>query len=135
MAINGSHVGSFDQELTIQSPVKGYDSVTNEETLTWATWATVWGHKLIPPVAKEKFEGDQAVDVTAYKFMIRYVSGVTAQMRLLNGTEINYITGIDSIDRNRTLIVTTEYRDNDTDQGTVDVIGTDITFQDEGIPL
>lgn len=135
MAITGGSIGTMDQEIIVQTPVKVYNAVTNEQTKTWGTFATIWGQKLIPPAAREKFEGDQAVDLTTYRFRIRYLEGLTAQMRFVVGTEINYITGIDANDRNRFLIVTTEYRDNDVDQGTVDVIGTDITFQDEGITL
>lgn len=139
--IRGGNIGAMDVYLTLQTPVKTYDSVTNEQLKdSWATVDTLWAEKLNPPPSHEKFEGNQTVDIGAYKFRIRYYPGITTQMRFMRTVdgdpEYNYITGIDEMDRSTFQIVTTERRDNSSD-GTVvtDVLGTSITFQDEGITL
>jgi len=135
--IRGGNIGAMDVLLTIQQPVKTYDSLTNEQLKdSWATYTTVWAERMFPPVSGEKFEGDQPVNIGTYKFRMRYIAGVTTQMRLKRGTEYNYITKIDEGDRSTFLLVTTERRENANDGTTVtNVLGTTIIFQDEGVTL
>ena len=137
MAIRGGNIGAMDVLLTIQQPIKTYDSLTNEQLRsTWADVTTVWAERLFPPVSGEKIESDQQVNIGTYKFRMRYVTGLTTQMRLKRGTEYNYIVKIDEGDRATFLLVTTERRENANDGTTVtDVLGTSITFQDEGVIL
>lgn len=111
--IRGGNIGAMDTELVIQYPTKTRDSVTNEQLEnTWTDFATVWGEKIKDPQSREKFEGDQAVSIQTYSFRIRYLSGLTEEMRVKRGTEINYINGIEELDRQKFLIVRTEKRDN-----------------------
>ncbi len=111
--IRGGNIGTMDTFLTIQQPVKTSYPSNNEQIETWADLATCWAEKIVNPKSVEGFEGDQQVAKKKYYFRIRYRSDINEQMRVVRGTEINYIMGIEELDRKKFLILTTEKRDND----------------------
>ncbi len=111
--IRGGNTGAMDTFLTIQQEVKSQDPLTNEQIVTWTDLGTCWAEKIVNPKSMEGFEGDQQVAKKNYFFRIRYREDLTEQMRVVRGTEINYIKGIQELDRKKFLIVTTEKRDND----------------------
>lgn len=111
--IRGGNIGAMDVLLLIESPVKTYSTVTNEQIKSWASFGSAWAEKLIDPKSSEGFEGDQQVARKVYVFRIRYQAGITEEMRVVRGSEISYIRGIEEVDRQEFLLLTTEKRDND----------------------
>lgn len=110
MRLNGINIADLDKRFIIETPSYSNNAVTNERVKTWTTYATVWG-KWVTNSA-EKFEADQSVAVNENKILIRWLSGLTETMRINDGGVYHYIKGIDMNDRNITMLIKTEKRDN-----------------------
>ncbi len=110
--IRGGNIGAMDVYLTIQQEVKSRSATSSEELITWTDFGNCWAEKIRDPQSAEVFEADQQVAKKKYYFRIRYQEGITETMRLVRGEEINYISGIEELDRKKFLIITTEKRDN-----------------------
>lgn len=110
--IKGGNIGHMDTQLLIESYTATKDSVTGEDVKSWTTYATVWAQKLRLPASTEVIEADQQVAKKTARWKIRYLAGVTEQMRINRSSEISYISGIEEVDREKFLILTVEKRDN-----------------------
>lgn len=115
--IRGTHIGRMDVFLTIQEPTRSRDATTSEEVLSWSNWKTTWAEKVSVqrtngPFSKEIVEGEQIVAKKQSHFRIRYIDGLTEDMRVLRSGVAEYILGIEEQDRRKFLILTTESRDN-----------------------
>lgn len=110
MRINGIHIAELDRKFIVEQPTKSGQAVTNEKIITWSTLTSVWGKWVTN--SDETNEADQNVAKTNGKILIRYLSGLTEQMRINDGGVYHYIKGIDEVDRKVTMLVKTEKRDN-----------------------
>lgn len=110
MRLNGIHIAELDKRFIIEQPSHTHHAITNEQVVTWNTFATVWGKWV--QNSNERFEADQSVALDDSKILIRWLSGLTEQMRINDGGTYHYIKGIDEIDRKVTMLVKTEKRDN-----------------------
>lgn len=111
--IKGGNVGKLDTQIIIEVGTVSKDSLTNEENITWATFATVWAEKLRMPASNEQIEAAQQVAIKTGRWKIRHLDGVLETMRVNRDSEISYISGIEELDRKKFLILTVEKRDND----------------------
>ena len=111
MRLKGIEIADFDVKFTIEEPTYETDSVTSEQKIaSWSTFATVWGK--IDEVTNDKFEADQQVALGDSMITTRWVSGVTENMRLKDGSTYHYIKGMKTTDRRVTIQFRTENRDN-----------------------
>ena len=110
MRINGIDISDLDKKVILEYPVFTRDALTSEQVKTWATLTSVWGK--LDDATNEKFEADQAVALSDGMWITRYVSGVNETMRINDGGVYHYIKGIKTTNRNITLILRTEKRDN-----------------------
>ncbi len=110
MRINGINIAELDKKFIVEQATETRQSITNEVVISWSTYQTVWGKWVSN--SGEKFEADQSVALQDSKILIRYLSGLTEQMRINDGGTYHYIKGIDEVDRKVTMLVRTEKRDN-----------------------
>lgn len=110
--IRGGIVGKLDTPLIIEQAIITREPVTGEQIKTWEMFASVWGEKVKMPISNEVIEADQQTAKKVSKWRIRHIA-VTEVMRVNRNGEISYISGIEEIDRNKFLIITTEKRDNE----------------------
>lgn len=141
--ISYQNVGARDTKYIIQSSTYSSDSLTNEKVISWSTLATVWGENLKPlrvgvndqeSRTDEIFEADQQIAKKTIIVRIKYIDGVTATCRMIQGSEIFYIVGVDTEGRQSYLILTAEQRDDNLANDSADIAG-DITVQDEGVTV
>ena len=104
-------IGDLDRKITIQSVSETLDSETNHSVLTYSTLATVWAKRL-KVQSNESYEAKQQVAVNVVRYLIRYRTGITERMRIVDNGSTYEISGIEEIDRKNTLILTAEKRDN-----------------------
>lgn len=110
MKLDGVWIGDFDILVVIEQASQTKDSVTGEAVSTWTTFASVWANRM--KVSTESFEASQQVTNRSSKWGIRWISGVTEQMRVNDHGVYHYIKGIEEQDRKKILVLTTEERDN-----------------------
>ena len=110
MRLKGIDIAELDKKVIIEQSTYSKDGLTNEQTDTWSTFATVWAKH--DDVTLEKFEANQEVAVGDSQWMIRWLSGVHEKMRINDGGVYHYIKGIKTTDRNITISIRTEKRDN-----------------------
>jgi len=76
----------------------------------WSTFATRWA-AIWPVKAMERIENAQEGQETTHRIKIRYLAGVTAQMRVLYGSrtfEINSVINPDEANRELEILATEE---------------------------
>lgn len=111
MRLKGIDIAELDKKVIIEEPTYSVDSLTNEKKkASWSTFATVWASH--DDVTLDKFEADQQVALGDSMWMIRWLSGVTENMRINDGGTYHYIKGLKTTDRNVTIAIRTEKRDN-----------------------
>lgn len=110
MRINGLHIADLDKLFTIETPSYTQNATTNERIKSWTTYTKVWGKWL--QNSNEKFEANQSVALNDSKILIRWTSGLTETMRVNDDGVYHYIKGIDITDRNVSMVLKTEKRDN-----------------------
>lgn len=97
--------GQLRNKVIIQTVTETLD-VLGGDTEAWATFATVWA-SVSPLKGVEALEHKKMELENMYRIWIRYVSGVTAKMRILWGSRIFLIVGIRVPDeRNRSIEIT-----------------------------
>lgn len=109
------HIGKLDRIVTIQQVSRAANNYSDKRTETWSNYATgVPAMKDYRDRANdEEFEARQKVGVQRVKWLLRYDSGVTAEMRIVYNSENYRITSVPKeIGRSRYMEVTTELRDN-----------------------
>lgn len=111
--IIGASIGKMDLRVIIESATTSSNSSTNEPEETWSTFHTCWAERLRNTFSDEVVEGDQKTARTYMKLRIRWVAGITEQMRLNVDGAYHYIKGIEEWGRKSYLIITTEKRDNE----------------------
>lgn len=77
--------GTLDRRITIEQATKAQNA-RGEVVLTWpgTTFATLWGQKTRTG-GGERQEGRQQHAVGSYHWLVRYISGVTTEMRVNDG--------------------------------------------------
>lgn len=80
--------GELRHRITIQRPIQSQDPETGQLTTNWAAVATDIA-AAIKPLSVREFVAAKAMqsEVTA-RIVIRYRTGLTAQMRILHGSKI-----------------------------------------------
>lgn len=101
--------GALDRKIIIESTSESRGAF-GEVTDTWATYATLWA-QAIPISGKERLASDRTVAVRGYKFKTRWISGVTAKMRVSYDGEYWNIIGIAEIGRREGLEIIAEVVD------------------------
>jgi SPP1 family predicted phage head-tail adaptor len=76
--------GKLSHRVTIQTATVAADGAGNR-TETWSTHATVWA-AVEPVTGREFIEGFRTNAEITHRVRIRYLSTVTAKMRVLEGT-------------------------------------------------
>lgn len=87
-------IGRLDRRVTIQAPTETRDAA-GESIITWAEFKTVWADRR-DVRGQERFRIDQRLATRTAVFRIRWFSGVTEKMRLLDTDDSTAweITGI-----------------------------------------
>lgn len=125
--------GRMDRRVRIETPVNTQDTA-GEIVQTWATFqARMWARK-VSESPSERFDDYRRVAEAVVIWEIRYVSGITPEMRLIsisNGDDIHDIVGIEEIGRREGLRITTvAQRDTDISIIEPDVPATAISTED-----
>jgi SPP1 family predicted phage head-tail adaptor len=96
--------GNLRNYVTIQSATESFDG-NGELILTWATFASVWA-EVTPLVGREYFASKQVNAEVTGKVRIRYLAGVTSEMRIIDGTKTYQIEAVMNIEnRNEELVL------------------------------
>lgn len=91
--------GKLDRKITIERKTVTR-SGSGEPNETWSTLAIVWAHKL-PMTGREFYSaaGAQLVSEETARFRIRWLAGLTAQDRILEGTKVWDIRNVAELGR------------------------------------
>lgn len=90
-------IGQLDTPIIIQSKTIEQDSF-GDTIETWSNFATVWS-KVTQLSARERFRSDAVLQARTAKFLIRYLAGLTENMRISYDSLIWVITGISDFER------------------------------------
>jgi SPP1 family predicted phage head-tail adaptor len=94
--------GKLRHQLVIQQKSVTRDNYGGE-VVTWASFAEVWGEKR-PLRGREYVALQAAQSEIQTRFVVRYVAGVTPQMRILDGSDVHEIVEVIDVNgRNREL--------------------------------
>jgi SPP1 family predicted phage head-tail adaptor len=74
-------IGDLDRRVTLLTVSTAQDPNTGEEVETFTAGATVWGQKL-DVTGRERFGASQVNAEVDTKFMLRYRTGITPEMKL-----------------------------------------------------
>jgi len=97
--------GRLNQRITLEKRTMVQDAF-GSATPTWSEVATVWA-TLTRITGREDWANDQVTTESAVAFRIRYLAGLSADMRLQhNGTTYEIQTILDPTSRGRELIIT-----------------------------
>lgn len=102
--------GTLDRRVVIQNYSVQRSAGWNHPDKTYADLATVWAMKR-EQIGYEKIEQAQVTEVRRTSFKIRYRSDVDTTMRIQDGSDYYYITGIRELGRQHMLELITELRD------------------------
>lgn len=93
--------GLMDQRITIQKAVMTRDPTFGSEVLTWQTFATVWA-AVNDINSVERVNNEIRTITRVTKIQIRYIPGITADMRiLLTDGRVLAITSIGEVNRRK----------------------------------
>lgn len=95
--------GDLRHRLTIEQPTTAADAL-GQPIQTWTPYATVFG-SLLPLSGRERFLAAQTVAETTHRARIRYLSGVTAKMRVAFAGKVYQITYVADDNRGRELVL------------------------------
>lgn len=109
----GVRSGELDIRITIQSVSSTADEITNESVVTYSTLAALVPAKRLGPASKEGFEANQQVALGTARYMIRRRTDINEQMRIVDGLNTYYISGIEDFGRMGYQILTAGKRDNE----------------------
>lgn len=96
-------IGNLRNYVTIQKPTETFDS-NLELITTWSTFATVWA-SIEPLIGREFWASRQVSAETTGKIRIRYLSGLTPKMRILDGSTIYEIEAVINVNNKNEEIV------------------------------
>jgi SPP1 family predicted phage head-tail adaptor len=86
----------LNKRIVIESKTQTPDDYGGN-TVAWATFATVWAQ--IKPIKwLERFHSEKLENEVTHKIVIRYKTGIKANMRILYDSRYFQITGITDID-------------------------------------
>jgi SPP1 family predicted phage head-tail adaptor len=109
--LKGLTIGKLDRRLRIESATSTLDSESNHPVKTWSTLATVWAQRL-RSTGRERYESKEQVSVSNADYKIRYRDDVTETMRVVEDSQIFYITSVQRFKREGYVLLTVEGRDN-----------------------
>lgn len=102
--------GKLDKLVTIETPTR-VRGAAGGYTTTWSTHATAWA-SINPIRSREYFATQQEQGEVTHRIIIRYISGVTYEMRVAYDGRLFYLQGpprnIGEKDRQLELMVTEE---------------------------
>lgn len=98
--------GRLDRRITIEQPSTSQDSL-GEEVTTWSTFATAWADR-IDMRGRERFDADQDIATRIATFRLRWLAGVTDEMRIQDEGAAWYVTGVAGDEREGWLELTAE---------------------------
>lgn len=99
--------GQLRSRVQIQTRTRTTDSMGGA-TVTWAEHTSTWA-EIVPKGANEAFWAKHLEHRVTHKITIRYLSGITSDMRILFGTRVFQIKGIlNWEEKNRYLILSCE---------------------------
>lgn len=97
--------GTMRRRITIQQSSDVPDGSGGVQR-TWTDFATVWA-EITPAAGKEVFQAEQVRADAMYNINIRYLQGVSAEMRVLYGTRrfnIRAVNDVNEMHRKITLV-------------------------------
>ena len=91
--------GALDKRITIEQATRTRETVYGSEALTWSTFATVWA-EVKEESSVERVRNDLRTLTRVSSVMIRYLPGLTAQMRIvLPDSRVMQIVSIHEVGR------------------------------------
>jgi SPP1 family predicted phage head-tail adaptor len=83
--------GRLNQLITIETPTTTLTASGDKQT-TWATFATVYGSVQGAKV-QEQWDAESVFPLITHQVILRYLAGVTSDMRLRVGSRVLHIEG------------------------------------------
>jgi SPP1 family predicted phage head-tail adaptor len=96
--------GNLDRRVVIQTSTESQGS-TGEVTPSWSTFATVWASRR-DTLGSERVRAGAETAMADAVFRIRWLSGVTAKMRLTEGSDVWDIVALAELGRREGLDLT-----------------------------
>jgi SPP1 family predicted phage head-tail adaptor len=98
--------GRLRRVVSIQSPTQAQSATGAYETASWSTFAANVPADIDETPGREVIQAGQVNPQRPVQVTIRYTPGVTTEMRVLYGTRIFQIVGVQNLDqRNRVLVL------------------------------
>ncbi len=96
--------GTLDRRITIQTVTEGRDAMGGV-TETWGVFTQCWASRR-DTSGRERVQAGAETAMADAVFRLRYISGVTAKMRVLEGDDAWDIVGIGEMGRREGLELT-----------------------------
>ncbi len=97
--------GAYRHRITLQQATETRDSLGGT-VQAWATFATVWA-AIEPLSGRELLQAQQVQAEVTHRVRLRYMNGVTAELRVLFGTRyFNILSAVNVQERNREIVLT-----------------------------
>lgn len=96
--------GGLDRQVVIQTATET-QGATGEPAVTWGTFATIWASRR-DTLGRERVMAGAETAMADAVFRIRYLSGVTAKMRLVEGSDVWDIVALAELGRREGLDLT-----------------------------
>lgn len=99
-------VGQLDRQIIVQQVTLTANSY-GEPVESWANYATVWA-RVNQLGSTERFRSDAVLKARVSRFLIRYLEGLTHEMRISYDSQVWQIIGINVIGRNEAIEISAE---------------------------
>jgi SPP1 family predicted phage head-tail adaptor len=96
--------GELDRRITIQSFTESVNDFREKEK-TWSDFVSSVPAKREHLSGGEQFDAAEKSSQVKVRFKIRWMNGVTKQMRIVEGSDIYDIEEIEEVDRRRGLLI------------------------------
>ena len=101
------NIGRMDRLIEIQYPERTVNAI-GERTDVWTRFALAWA-QATPLRTTERFTSAQERESKVYTFKVRFMRGITSDMRIVHDEQYYRITGIAEIGRREGIELTAEY--------------------------
>jgi SPP1 family predicted phage head-tail adaptor len=99
--------GSLRSVVSIETPSVSQSGTGSYETASWSTFAAGLRADIDERPGRESIEAGQVNPQRPVRVTIRYLAGVTTEMRVLFGTRVLQIVGIQDLDQRRRALLLT----------------------------
>lgn len=103
--------GNRDILITVQQDTGATENAGGEHVENWVQYVKLWA-AYTEKSSGENTEADELTGNVIATFNVRYYTGITQKMRILNGSDIYNILSVNPIGRHNELLIEAEKKDS-----------------------